>query len=58
MAERTAKATVVMPPALLARLDRWAAQHNWTRSTAMVVLIERGLPAERPHAGAHKGDDH
>jgi metal-responsive CopG/Arc/MetJ family transcriptional regulator len=43
---RTERVTVNLAPDLLARLDRYAQEHRWTRSTAIVVLIERGLDAE------------
>jgi hypothetical protein len=29
-----------------ARLDAYAKRHRWTRSTAMVVLVEQGLDAD------------
>jgi len=43
-----ARITVNLPPSpdVLARLDRFAEQNRWTRSTAAAVLIERGLPGE------------
>ena len=37
---------VAITPDVAARLDRFAEQHRWTRSTAAAVLIEQGLPAE------------
>ncbi len=42
-AERTMRITVNLTPDLLARLDRFAEQNRWTRSTAATVLIEQGL---------------
>jgi metal-responsive CopG/Arc/MetJ family transcriptional regulator len=45
-AERTERFTVNLTPALLARLDKFAEQHRWSRSTAVAVLIERGLESE------------
>lgn len=43
---RTGKISVNLTPELMARLDRFAEQNRWTRSTAAAILIERGLPAE------------
>ena len=40
---RTERFTVGLPPALLAKLDEYAADHRWSRSTAVAELIERGL---------------
>jgi len=40
---RTERITVNLPPDLLERLDRFAEEHRWTRSTAVAVLIEQGL---------------
>jgi|HubBroStandDraft_2_1064218.scaffolds.fasta_scaffold01897_15 metal-responsive CopG/Arc/MetJ family transcriptional regulator len=42
-ANRTERITVNLTPEVLARLDRFAEQNRWTRSTAVTVLIERGL---------------
>ena len=42
-ATRTERFTVNLTPELMERLDRFAEQHRWTRSTAVAVLIERGL---------------
>ena len=51
---RTAKVSVMLTPALLARLDRWAAAHRWTRSTAVAELLERGLSADGKQGDGHK----
>ena len=40
---RTEQISVYLTPELLARLDRYAARNNWKRSTAVAILIERGL---------------
>ena len=40
---RTERFTVSVTPSILARLDAYAADHRWTRSTAAAVLIEEGL---------------
>jgi metal-responsive CopG/Arc/MetJ family transcriptional regulator len=45
-AVRTERITVNLTPDLVARVDRFAALNRWTRSTAVAVLIEQGLPAE------------
>ncbi len=42
-ADRTERITVNLTPALLEKLDRFAERNRWTRSTAVTVLIERGL---------------
>ena len=39
--------TVTIPADLVPRLDRYAADHRWSRSTAVTALIEEGLPAEQ-----------
>ena len=43
---RTDKVSVNLTPAQTARLDRYAARHRWSRSTAAAALIEQGLDAE------------
>ena len=40
---RTAKVTVLLAPAVLARLDAYRAARRWSRSTAIAALIEEGL---------------
>ena len=40
---RSEKISVSLTPSILARLDAYAAEHRWSRSTAMAELIERGL---------------
>lgn len=45
-ATRNERITVNLTPELLARLDLFAEQRRWTRSTAAAVLIERGLEGE------------
>jgi len=40
---RTEKFSVNLTPALMARLERYAARNHWSRSTAAAVLIEHGL---------------
>jgi len=42
-AVRAERTTVNLTPELLRQLDRFAGEHRWPRSTAAVVLIERGL---------------
>ena len=44
---RTAKVTVLLEPAVLARLDAWRAERRWSRSTAIAALIEDGLSREQ-----------
>ena len=43
---RNEKISVNLTPELAARLDRYATQNHWSRSTAAAVLIERGLNAD------------
>ena len=43
---RTERITVNLTPSLIERLDRFAAGHRWSRSTAVAILIEQGLPVE------------
>jgi hypothetical protein len=45
-ANRTERVTVNLTPEVSARLDEFAGQHRWTRSTAAAVLIEQGLPED------------
>ena len=35
--------TARVPPELVTRIDKYAAEHRWSRATAVQVLIERGL---------------
>ena len=41
--ERSETFPVNLTPSMLEILDTYAAEHNWTRSTAAAVLIELGL---------------
>ncbi len=45
-ANRTERVTVNLTPDISARLDQYAAQHQWTRSTAALILIKQGLPQD------------
>lgn len=45
---RSERFSVSLTPSVLARLDAYAADHRWTRSTAAAVLIEEGLRAAEP----------
>jgi hypothetical protein len=47
-ATRTERVTVNLTAELAVRLDRFAEQNHWTRSTAAAILIEQGLPEEAP----------
>lgn len=40
---RTARITVNLTPDLLERLDHFAEQNHWPRSTTVAILIERAL---------------
>jgi metal-responsive CopG/Arc/MetJ family transcriptional regulator len=42
---RSERFSVSLTPSIMERLDAYAAQHRWTRSTAAAVLIEEGLRA-------------
>lgn len=43
---RTEKISVNLTPDQMARLDRYARRHRWSRSTAAAALIEQGLDAD------------
>lgn len=43
---RSEKISVSLTQSALARLDVYAAEHRWSRSTAIAELIERGLPRD------------
>jgi metal-responsive CopG/Arc/MetJ family transcriptional regulator len=43
---RTEKISVSLAPSVLVRLDAYAAEHYWSRSTAIAVLVERGLEGQ------------
>ena len=40
---RSERFSVSVTPAMLARIDAYAMEHRWTRSTAAAELIERAL---------------
>jgi metal-responsive CopG/Arc/MetJ family transcriptional regulator len=40
---RSERFSVSLTPSVLAKLDAYAADHRWTRSTAAAELIERGM---------------
>jgi metal-responsive CopG/Arc/MetJ family transcriptional regulator len=42
--KRTERFTVNLTPATLAKLDAYAADHRWSRSTAIAELIESWHP--------------
>lgn len=44
---RSEKVTVNLTAETARCLDRFADDHNWTRSTAADVLIRRGLEADK-----------
>jgi len=48
---RTEKISVNLTPSVLARLDRFAQERVWPRSTAAAVLIEQGLDEEDQEKG-------
>jgi metal-responsive CopG/Arc/MetJ family transcriptional regulator len=41
--KRTERFSVSLRPSLLSKLDAFARENHWTRSTAAAVLIEEGL---------------
>jgi metal-responsive CopG/Arc/MetJ family transcriptional regulator len=43
---RSERFSISLTPTMLAKLDAFAAEHRWSRSTAAVVLIEDGLSHE------------
>ena len=44
---RSERFSVSLTPSALAKLDAYAAEHRWTRSTAAAELIERGLDEDQ-----------
>jgi metal-responsive CopG/Arc/MetJ family transcriptional regulator len=48
---RSERFSISLTPSMLAKLDAFAAEHRWTRSTAAAVLIEEGLEEDQ-------GEDH
>lgn len=44
---RTARITVNLTTEQLEQLDRFAEANRWPRSTAVAILIERGLQGEK-----------
>ncbi len=44
---RSERFSVSLTPSMLAKLDAYAAEHRWTRSTAAAVLIEQGLDRDQ-----------
>jgi hypothetical protein len=44
---RSERFSVSIAPSTLAKLDAYAAERRWTRSTAAAELIERGLNEEQ-----------
>jgi hypothetical protein len=45
--KRSEKISTMLTPTAVERLDAYAKQGHWTRSTAAAVLIERGLAATK-----------
>lgn len=41
--------TARVPTELVKRLDKYAAQHHWSRAVAIRLLIEHGLEQEQEH---------
>jgi hypothetical protein len=39
--------TARVQPGLVERIDKFAAEHRWSRAIAIQVLIERGLSADQ-----------
>jgi metal-responsive CopG/Arc/MetJ family transcriptional regulator len=48
--------TARVPAGLVARLDKFAAEHHWSRSTAIQLLLDQGLD-EEDAAQADSGKD-
>jgi metal-responsive CopG/Arc/MetJ family transcriptional regulator len=53
-ARSTERITIGLKSAVVKRLDNYAAQHRWSRSTAAAALIEAGLQAH----DNDQGEDH
>jgi hypothetical protein len=51
--KRTVKISIVLTPSVAARLDDYAQQSRWSRSTAATVLIESGLTAAEKNENDH-----
>lgn len=43
---RTGRVTTNLAPSVMERLDAYRYDRRWTRSTAVAVLVERGLDQE------------
>jgi len=47
--------TARVPASLVARLDKFAAEHHWSRSTAIQLLLDQGLDEkEAAQSGSQK----
>ncbi len=52
---RTERFTVSLTKSMLAKLDAYAKEHRWTRSTAAAVLLEEGLGDDHDHEKENDG---
>jgi metal-responsive CopG/Arc/MetJ family transcriptional regulator len=46
METHSVRCSIYLKPSMVRQLDAWAEAHRWTRSRAVEVLIERGLPED------------
>jgi hypothetical protein len=47
MDDEKPRISVALSASVLERLDKYAGEHRWSRSTAAAVLIERALSGEQ-----------
>ncbi len=55
---RTIRVMVNLTPGVRDRLDEYRFDRRWSRSTAVAVLVERGLDAWMQDKITNQGDDH
>lgn len=51
--KRSERFSVNLTPSELAKLDAYAAEHRWSRSTAAAEAMQRGIDASRAVLEAH-----
>jgi metal-responsive CopG/Arc/MetJ family transcriptional regulator len=55
---RTERISVNLTPGVVERLDRYRFDRRWSRSTAVAVLVERGLDREEHEHHHDEEEDH
>jgi metal-responsive CopG/Arc/MetJ family transcriptional regulator len=48
---KIARITITIPRDVLLRLDTYAAEHRWSRSTAAAAIIEEAMPDQDEDQG-------